>query len=385
MNLSDWYTVWWWAAAGSGALYILLIFWFMIGWIKLKRPNHVPLAATPMVTIIIPVRNEEFGIEACIQSILQQDYPAHRFEIIAINDYSIDGSLRLLKGIQDERLRVLDLVQYFGEANERIPNKKRAITLGVKNAKGDVIITTDGDCTFSTKWLSAMIRGYQQEDCKLLTAPVLPAPARGFFALFQQTDVMTLSGITGATLATGTPVMCNGANLLYEKKTFLEVDGFKGNLDTPTGDDIFLMQKIQQRFPGSIRYLKDYDACALTKTEPTLSGFFSQRIRWSSKSTRFASFSTRLILLFAWCYQLAIISTTFACVLKPNQFALPLLVLLGSKLIMDALFGVVVAHFFQRKRVLLLLPLYELVYIFYVLLTGVFALRGRYRWKHRNV
>src|ERR1039458_10160386 len=133
-------------------------------------------------------------------------------------------------------------------------------------------------------------------------------PARNPLAWFQQLDVMNMLGITGATIRNNFPTMCNGANLMYAKKVFLDVEGFKGNHEVPTGDDIFLMHKINERYPDSIGFVKDYDACVFTRAEKGMGNLLAQRIRWVSKSRRFGSVKVTLVLVFAWLFNLFIIA-----------------------------------------------------------------------------
>ncbi len=60
--------------------------------------------------------------------------------------------------------------------------------------------------------------------------------------------------------------MCNGANLAYERKVFYEVNGFTGIDHIASGDDMLLMQKIAQRFPGKISYLLSKESIVTTQS-----------------------------------------------------------------------------------------------------------------------
>ncbi len=265
------------------ALYLALVMYFFVGWLRLKGQGTSDGGRTenpPFVSIVIPTRNESENIKACLESIFKQNYPKDLFEVVMVDDYSTDPTLRFAREIEGENLTVINLMQYLGNPGEYVPNKKKAIALGIKNTKGDLIITTDGDCTMNENWLSSMVSYYQQNEFKLLTGPVMMKPAYFPLQIFQQLDVMNLIGITGATLRNNFPTMCNGANLMYAKQTFHEVEGFKGNHDVPTGDDVFLMHKINERYPGGVGFVKNYDATVFTKPEKGLGKFIWQRIRW---------------------------------------------------------------------------------------------------------
>jgi len=370
------------------AFYFALILYFLIGWLRLNQKTdnrRQIIEKKPFVSIIVPVRNESENIQECLQSIFAQKYPAHLFEVIVVDDYSTDPTLRLAREFEQPNLLVLDLTKYLGNPGEYIPNKKKAISLGVKNAKGEIIITTDGDCTRGENWLSCMVDFYLANNFKFITAPVLLKPAKNLLSLFQQMDVISMLGITAGTISNGYPTMCNGANLLYEKMVFQEVEGYKGNTDIPTGDDIFLMQKIEVNYPICIGFLKDMDACVFAKPEKTFPEFVAQRVRWTSKSTGFQKRSVTFILLFAYLFNLLIL-IFIPIALQPIEMAwVPLAVALGTKFLMDLLFNIPITHFFKRKVLLLLLPIFELFHIFYVVCIGVLGLSGKYQWKERKI
>ena len=70
-------------------------------------------------------------------------------------------------------------------------------------------------------------------------------------------------------------------------KSYL-LNAFEGNENVASGDDVFLMQKINKKYPNSIVFLKNKDAVAYTDSPASFSEFVNQRIRWTSKSSRHA-------------------------------------------------------------------------------------------------
>jgi cellulose synthase/poly-beta-1,6-N-acetylglucosamine synthase-like glycosyltransferase len=331
------------------------------------------------------VRNEAEHITECIQSVLQQSYPAHLFEVIMVDDYSTDPTIRHAKMIEDDRLKIINLMNYFGDAGEYIPNKKKAITIGIKNAKGKIIVTTDGDCIVPKEWLTTLINFYKSHEFKFITSPVFMAPPKNFVGLFQQIDVISMMGITGGTIANHYPTMCNGANLLFEKSAFEAVEGFKGNIDIPTGDDIFLMQKIEAKYQNAVGFCKSELATVQTKPEYKFSDFVAQRVRWTSKSTNFQKGGVTLILTYAYIVNLMLILLGLLA-FNPTPMAwLPVAVLFATKFFIDFVFNAALTHFFKRKILLFLFPIFEICHVFYVVAIGVLGLTGKYSWKDRRV
>jgi GT2 family glycosyltransferase len=91
----------------------------------------------PLVSVVMPVRNEGRRIERSVRSVLDQDYPADRIEVIAVVGTSTDDTRRVLERIaaSDRRLRVLD------NPDGRTPV---GLNIGVRAAQGEFIARVDG-------------------------------------------------------------------------------------------------------------------------------------------------------------------------------------------------------------------------------------------------
>lgn len=112
----------------------------------------------PFVSIIVPARNEEEHIERCIHSLLKQIYP--KFEIIVIDDNSIDNTLTILENIQsnllkknrssttfvnNNQLKILSLK----EKPKNWTGKTWASQKGFYESKGEILLFTDADTYYS--------------------------------------------------------------------------------------------------------------------------------------------------------------------------------------------------------------------------------------------
>ena len=90
------------------------------------------------ISVVIPIYNEEENIKLLNQELTQVlEENKYNYEIIYINDGSIDGSQNILNRIKNKKLKVIEFRTNFGQT--------AAIDAGFKEAKGDVIITMDGD------------------------------------------------------------------------------------------------------------------------------------------------------------------------------------------------------------------------------------------------
>jgi hyaluronan synthase len=125
------------------ALYIIIGIIFRTAlWFRYK-PMKVDAGKSviwPFVTVIMPALNEEELIEESIDSIFSCDYPQERLEVICINDGSTDSTLyHMLNAKQryHEKLRIISFNENLG--------KRKAIYVGLKKSRGEVIITADTD------------------------------------------------------------------------------------------------------------------------------------------------------------------------------------------------------------------------------------------------
>jgi glycosyltransferase involved in cell wall biosynthesis len=98
----------------------------------------------PLISVVVPARNEQAEIERCLRSLIAQDYPY--LEIIAVDDRSDDGTGAIMDRLaaDSQRLRVI----HVRELPERWLGKTHAMWLAASQARGDWLLFTDGDIVF---------------------------------------------------------------------------------------------------------------------------------------------------------------------------------------------------------------------------------------------
>ena len=134
----------------SQTLYVLFIFRRLAFF---KESPTLEEADLPPVSVIIAARNEADNLFENLPYILQQNYP--KFEVIVINNQSIDDSAHLLMAYQRQypNLKVIEVAR----SPHLRPGKKLPITLGVKGAQFEHLLLTDADCKpSSNEWLRSM-------------------------------------------------------------------------------------------------------------------------------------------------------------------------------------------------------------------------------------
>jgi len=124
-----------------------------------------PSAILPLLSVVVPARNEEANIEACVRSVLAQDYP--RLEVIVVDDNSTDGTGEHLATLarQDPRLTVL--------RGKPLPpdwtGKCFALSQGASVARADWLAFIDADVTLEPHCLKSALRYARSQNLGMLS------------------------------------------------------------------------------------------------------------------------------------------------------------------------------------------------------------------------
>ncbi|MFZ1632889.1 MAG: glycosyltransferase [Chitinophagales bacterium] len=364
--------------------YVLLILYFLLGWLRLKE--YVPGNAIPVtrVTIVVPVRNEEKNILNLLGNLRDQQYNKDLFEVIVVDDHSTDNTLKLINGFSMSNLRVIALKDDPALADASRTNKKIGIEKAVHAANGTLIMTTDADCHPGSNWIKTTVAYYEAHNPVMIAGMVSYFHDTSFLGKFQTLDFLSLVGIAAASIQNGFYNLCNGANLAYTKAAFLEVDGFRQIDHIPSGDDMMLMHKMAKKFGDKIAYLKNKDCIVYTSTEKDFVTFWNQRVRWTSKSTHYEDKRITGILAFVYLVNLLIVLNLAIGIFYPPMLKLAMWMFL-AKLCIDTLFTYAVTKFFRRENLLWLFLPMQAVHVLYIILIAPAGVFGKYNWKGRRI
>ena len=119
----------------------------------------------PFVTVIIPTRNEEFHIVNCIESIINNDYPIDRLEVLVIDGHSNDRTIQYVKTHFNE-----NIVKILFNDKKIFP---AAINIGVNNAKGDILIIAGAHAIYNKNYISLSVKYLTENDVENVGGYVL--------------------------------------------------------------------------------------------------------------------------------------------------------------------------------------------------------------------
>ncbi len=111
--------------------------------------------ALPFVTVVVPCRNEERHIGRCLESILANDYPKERLEILVLDGMSEDRTREIVAGYSERH----PIIRRVDNPEKHIP---AAMNLGIQNACGETIIKMDAHSTFQREHIGLCV-AYQEK------------------------------------------------------------------------------------------------------------------------------------------------------------------------------------------------------------------------------
>jgi glycosyltransferase involved in cell wall biosynthesis len=338
----------------------------------------------PELSLIVCFRNEAANLPVLLQALHVQSFTP--FELILVDDFSEDESETIAKNSLKESAfptTYIDLKEHLGEEFRNTSNKKRGIALALSMSHSNAILLTDADCMMGPRWIETMFTEFLQRKLVLAFGPVCFSKGTSLFTSFQEIDLIAMMACTKWTIPHNIPMLGNAANMLFDKSTFLELNGYANNIHLPSGDDIFLLQQFMAA-NKPVGFIESKENIVYTNPESTLAGFIQQRIRWAGKSTAYKNNTVKLALLGIYTLNLLLVLLLPLMVLSiVSVWALP--VLFSIKLLIDSLIIYPTLTFFNRKKLILGMPIFECMHILYVVSIGFLSLKKSYIWKGRQI
>ncbi|WP_344979596.1 glycosyltransferase [Compostibacter hankyongensis] len=379
MNLSVWEWIWYAFAAVAGIQFFYYLFFFSR--VALYKRKAAP-AETPLlpVSIVICAKDEEHNLSRYLPVILQQRYhdaqhqPA--YEVIVVNDNSLDDTPHYLKSIQPgyAHFRQIELKQ---EA-KGIPGKKYPLTVGLKGAQHETVLLTDADCRpAGVHWLQHMSEGFRPgKEIVLGYSPYNRKPGLLNKVIRFETYFSALQYLSYA--LAGIPYMGVGRNLAYKKELFFRHKGFLSHQHLPSGDDdLFINAAARGRNTAVVIHRE-----AFTYSEPQTSwgAWFRQKTRHMSTGRHY-KFKHKLLLgLFTftqfWFYPLLVLALFY------RPFFLITLYILAGRLLVQGLVYAGSLRKLGEKDLFLYCWLFDvLLFLYYIVFAPAVYFKPKMRWK----
>ncbi|MDD2960489.1 MAG: glycosyltransferase [Muribaculaceae bacterium] len=202
-----------------------------------------PGAELPAVSVIIYTCNDAANLRQLIYSIMNQNYDSE-YEVVVVDDGSSDSTQDLLTELSFEYSNLYHTFIPKGTLN--LSRKKLALTLGIKAAKYDIILTTSGNCSInSNNWITSMMSSFNDDvDIVLGYSYSNYKDDNGIGKCYRSFDEVFNSVQYLSYALRGKPYRGDGNNLAYRKKLFFENKGFSKTLNLHYGEDDLFINEI---------------------------------------------------------------------------------------------------------------------------------------------
>jgi hyaluronan synthase len=249
----------------------------------------------PTVTVITAALNEQDLITRSIDSIFASNYPKEKLSVVCVNDGSTDLTLHYMQRAKQKYAGRLDVVSF-----KKNLGKRKALYVGIKKAKGDVIVTFDSDSMLGKNAIRNIVLPLlQDEKTASVSGRVAVLNEKQNFLTRMLSVRYSISFDFGRAYQStfGTVVCCPGALTAYRKDVVLSLmPEFLSQrfLDEPCnhGEDRALTTLIL-RTGAYVRYQSN--AVVYTTVPHTFKGMNKMYVRWTRSYVRESVFQARFV------------------------------------------------------------------------------------------
>lgn len=246
------------------------------------------------VSVIICARDEDENIARNLPGVLVQKYPSTH-EVIVVNDNSVDDSKYILEELQ-KTFRFLNIVELKQEA-KLISGKKYPLSVGIKEAKYEIVLLTDADCVPTSEfWMQKMQDAYVNgTEVVIGYGGYKKRPGILNKLIRFETFHSALQYLSFA--LAGRPYMGVGRNLSYKRDVFFRNKGFSAINNIPGGDDDLFINKVATKH--NISVVIDKDAITLSQPKRTFAAWHKQKTRHYSTARYYKPANKFLLALYS--------------------------------------------------------------------------------------
>ncbi|HED08532.1 MAG TPA: glycosyltransferase [Ignavibacteria bacterium] len=227
-------------------------------------------------TVIVAARNEEKNILRSLKSLDKLIYPEGKLEIIIVDDGSTDKTGEIIDKFIQGKKRFKKIISK--EPKGKLKGKTNALASGIEAAKGDIILTTDADCTVKPTWV-IKIASYYKGNVAMVNG-FTTQEVRNNFSGMQSIDFINLLMIASSTINLGKPISCIGNNMSYLKKAYFEVGGYEA-LPFSVTEDFNLLMAISRLKKYKILYPLDKETLVTSIPCDNFKSLYRQKKRWA--------------------------------------------------------------------------------------------------------
>ena len=354
-----------------GIAYLIVLTALLWGANASKKNDSRTRTDRPFVSVLVPARDEEKTLSACLESLRDQTYPKDRYEVILVNDHSNDRTGDIAASFANAASNFRVVVP--GESSH-LTGRSNALAHGIDTAKGEVFLMTDADCVIPPTWVEETTKRFSADVGVVggLTAQRSTRVLEGM----QSLDWMFLLGIAASTVGLRLPLSIIGNNFSISRAAYDDVGGFRSIKNSVT-EDFQLFKAVVNTGRWGFKFMLDPKTTNLTRACQSIPEIIEQKHRWGRGGLDLNWLGYTLV-----CTGFLMHALLVAGLMGNFSAALPWL---GAKLAADAVFLFFIGRSVGRLRDLLFFPWFEVYFFLYVLLMPLRVLSsGNVAWKGRT-
>jgi len=359
----------------TGAVYFISVLYLFTGLFRLKHQKNDKIH---FCSVIVAVHNEENNLEKCLNSLVNQNYPSDRFEVIIADDRSVDSTPQIISRFCQKYKNFRSVSVRPGE--DAIP-KKTALFRALDNARGEIILSTDGDCEQPQGWVRQMSSCFTDE-VGMVIGHVAYFKPQNIWQGIDALDYLTHRALGAAFIGVNSVYTCTAANMAYRKVIFdKNRDGFKKLKIRPAEDNFILHCAKNSGY--KIAVATDSESIIQTQGATSFTHFLNQRFRWAAYGGNITTLGVKLFFIPALLFYLSIWIALFSAFFFPDLFPVLLWVITG-KMLCDFL---LIARYTSLYKIQYMIRYFLPLSLIHPILSLVVALKGNlfsFTWKNRR-
>jgi len=242
----------------------------------LQFPRRKPPEEFPNVSVIVCAYNEEEALGRCLESLDRLDYPRDKLEILLVDDESDDRT----RGILEEFARRNGAARVLSTSGEprKYPGKQRPLELGIRHAKGGIILVTDADCAVEPSWVKEHVAAYGDGTGIVGAVTGISTEEGGIFAGLQDCDLVSKLSVSMGCAGLGFPLAIMGNNMSFRREAYEACGGFE-KIGPTMVEDADLMYAIHRDTPYGVGWVRGNGCIATSRPLRRFGTFLEQRWR----------------------------------------------------------------------------------------------------------
>ncbi len=359
----------------TAAFYCCSVLYLLTGLFRLHYRQNDKIR---YCSIIVAVHNEEECLQRCLNSLISQNYPPDKFEVIIADDRSDDSTPLIISDYCSKYPNFRSVSVKPGE--DAVP-KKTALIRALDVARGEIILSTDGDCEQSQGWIRQMAACFT-DGVGMVIGHVGYFKPQNLWQGIDAMDYLTHRALGAAFIGVNSVYTCTAANMAYRKEIFdRNREGFKSLKIRPAEDNFILHCSRNSGF--KIAVATHPDSVIETQGAKNFPHFMNQRFRWAAYGGNITTRGVKLFFIPALLFYLFIWVGFFYAVSFPD--ILPVLLwVLTAKMCSDFLLIFKYVHIYKIQYMIrYFLPLS----LIHLILAPLVALKGNlfsFTWKNKR-